>query len=34
MASEIEICNIALSRIGNSRTINSLTEKSKEAGCV
>ncbi|OVZ82190.1 hypothetical protein [Yersinia kristensenii] len=32
MASEIEICNIALSRIGNSRTINSLTEKSKEAG--
>lgn len=32
MASIIEICNIALSRLGNSRTINSLSEKSKEAG--
>jgi len=32
MASVIEICNIALSRLGNSRTINSLQEKSKEAG--
>lgn len=32
MASVIEICNIALSRLGNSRTINSLTEQSKEAG--
>ena len=32
MASVIEICNIALSRLGSSRTINSLTEKSKEAG--
>ncbi|MBU4681207.1 hypothetical protein KC222_04175 [Cedecea davisae] len=32
MASVIEICNIALSRIGNSRSINSLTEQSKEAG--
>lgn len=31
MASEIEICNMALSRIGNSRFINSLSEKSKEA---
>ena len=31
MASEIEICNIALSRIGNSRSINSMTESSKEA---
>ncbi|MFQ6256118.1 hypothetical protein ACLMPK_01215 [Yersinia enterocolitica] len=31
MASEIEICNIALSRIGNSRTINGLNEQSKEA---
>lgn len=31
MASEIEICNIALSRIGNSRSINSMTEASKEA---
>ena len=27
----IEICNIALSRIGNSRSINSMTEASKEA---
>lgn len=32
MASVIEICNIALSNIGNSRNINSLTEQSKEAG--
>ncbi|MGL3999850.1 hypothetical protein ACR3LR_08525 [Pantoea eucalypti] len=32
MASVIEICNIALSRLGNSRTINTLSEKSKEAG--
>jgi len=32
MASVIEICNIALSRIGNNRTINSLQEQSKEAG--
>lgn len=32
MASIIEICNIALSRLGNSRTINSLQEQSKEAG--
>ncbi|UPY96262.1 MULTISPECIES: hypothetical protein [Pectobacterium] len=32
MASEIEICNIALSRLGISRSINSLTEQSKEAG--
>lgn len=32
MASVIEICNIALSRLGNSRTINSLQEQSKEAG--
>lgn len=32
MASIIEICNIALSRLGNSRSINSLTEQSKEAG--
>ena len=32
MASVIEICNIALSRIGNSRSINSLEEQSKEAG--
>jgi hypothetical protein len=31
MASVINICNIALARIGNSRTINSLTEKTKEA---
>ncbi|EAM8673219.1 hypothetical protein BL252_06585 [Salmonella enterica] len=31
MASVIEICNIALSRIGNSRSINSLNEASKEA---
>lgn len=32
MSSVIEICNVALSRLGNSRTINSLTEQSKEAG--
>lgn len=32
MASVIEICNIALSNIGNSRSINSLAEASKEAG--
>lgn len=32
MASVIEICNIALSNIGNSRSINSLEEASKEAG--
>lgn len=32
MASVIEICNRALSNIGNSRSINSLTEASKEAG--
>lgn len=32
MASEIEICNIALSRLGISRSINALTEQSKEAG--
>lgn len=32
MSSIIEICNLALSRIGNSRTINSLDEQSKEAG--
>ncbi|GKX40036.1 hypothetical protein SOASR014_37750 [Pectobacterium carotovorum subsp. carotovorum] len=32
MASEIEICNIALSRLGVSRSINALTEQSKEAG--
>lgn len=32
MASEIEICNIALLRVGVSRTINSFDEKSKEAG--
>lgn len=31
MASIIGICNIALSRLGNSRTINSLQEQSKEA---
>jgi len=31
MASEVEICNLALGNIGNSRSINSLTEKSKEA---
>lgn len=31
MASEISICNMALSRIGNSRFINSMSEKSKEA---
>ncbi|WP_339053862.1 hypothetical protein [Arsenophonus endosymbiont of Crataerina pallida] len=31
MASEIEICNLALSRVGNSRFINSFREKSKEA---
>ncbi|ENC2022866.1 hypothetical protein ABKE32_000492 [Escherichia albertii] len=31
MASVIEICNNALSRIGNNRTINSLDEASKEA---
>ncbi|HAO1322245.1 TPA: hypothetical protein IHD35_000564 [Escherichia coli] len=32
MASVIEICNRALSNIGNNRNINSLTEASKEAG--
>lgn len=32
MASVIEICNRALSNIGNSRSINSLQEQSKEAG--
>lgn len=32
MASIIEICNRALSNIGNNRSINSLTEASKEAG--
>lgn len=32
MASVIEICNRALSNIGNNRSINSLTEASKEAG--
>ena len=32
MASVVEICNRALSNIGNSRSINSLTEASKEAG--
>lgn len=31
MASVIEICNIALARIGNSRTMNSLEERTKEA---
>ncbi|WGL96483.1 hypothetical protein [Arsenophonus nasoniae] len=31
MASEIEICNLALSRVGNSRFINSFREKRKEA---
>ncbi|MCO7511795.1 hypothetical protein NJH77_21325 [Serratia fonticola] len=31
MASVIQICNVALSRLGNSRVIASLTEKSKEA---
>lgn len=31
MASVIEICNLALSRLGNSRSINSLSEQSKEA---
>ncbi len=31
MASVVEICNRALSNIGNSRSINSLTEASKEA---
>lgn len=31
MASVINIFNIALARIGNSRTMNSLTEKTKEA---
>lgn len=34
MASVVEICNRALSNIGNSRSINSLTEASKEAGSV
>ncbi len=34
MASVVEICNRALSNIGNSRSINSLTEASKEAGNV
>lgn len=32
MASVIEICNRALSNIGNNRSINSLEEASKEAG--
>lgn len=32
MSSIIEICNRALSNLGNSRSINSLTEASKEAG--
>jgi hypothetical protein len=32
MASVVEICNRALSNIGNSRSINSLNEASKEAG--
>lgn len=32
MASVIEICNRALSNIGNNRSINSLNEASKEAG--
>lgn len=32
MSSIIEICNLALSRLGNSRSINSLSEQSKEAG--
>ncbi|WP_105618506.1 hypothetical protein [Cronobacter sakazakii] len=31
MASVVEICNLALSNIGSSRSINSLDEKSKEA---
>lgn len=31
MASVIQICNTALMRIGSSRTINSLTEQSKQA---
>lgn len=31
MASVIQICNIALMRIGSSRTINSLSEQSKQA---
>lgn len=31
MISEIEICNIALTRIGSTRTINSFDEKTKEA---
>lgn len=31
MASVVEICNLALSNIGNSRSINSLNEASKEA---
>ena len=31
MASVIEICNKALSNIGNNRSINSLEEASKEA---
>ncbi len=32
MSSVIEICNLALSNIGNSRSINNLKEQSKEAG--
>ena len=32
MASVVDICNRALSNIGNSRSINSLNEASKEAG--
>lgn len=32
MPSVIEICNLALSNIGNSRSINNLNEQSKEAG--
>jgi hypothetical protein len=31
MASVIQICNRALGRVGNSRTMNSLTERTKEA---
>lgn len=31
MASVVQICNVALSRLGNSRVISSLSERSKEA---
>ena len=31
MASEVDICNLALSHIGASATISSLTEQSEEA---